>query len=365
MKKSAVFFVLVFLAPAFIGTALASDEVIVDPEAAETFATLPADLSFPEGITANPSNEHIYVGTFNGGGTNSIVEFDSDGDFVARADLGPAPLLGLAFNSRDNMIYFCSVDDFAGGDSKIRRIAADLTGPVEDVAIIPSIGAPPKRIVMNPDGTKDIIIFGKKGDVLRVPNALAFNSRGDLFVSDSFQGAVFQIDRAHACNSSTCNVTTVAHDPLLATAGFPPFGANGMVLSGNQRTLTVANTGDDRLLMIDLGLGAVSVATESINGADGVTRDAAGNYVVAANQADNVLILDGTTRRILAKLGDFLSITDGEVVGLLFPASVVVVGSNIFVTNLALPLNGTPDEPEGSSALTTYTVSKIPIPAGL
>ena len=140
MKKSVVFSVLLFLAPVFIGIAWASDDVIVDPGAAEIFATLPENLRFPEGITANPSNGDVYVGTFDGGVANSIVRFDSNGDFVARADLGITPLLGLAFNSRDNMVYFCSVGDFTGGSSKIRRIAADLSGPVEDVAFIPSVG---------------------------------------------------------------------------------------------------------------------------------------------------------------------------------------------------------------------------------
>ena len=364
MKKSVAFSVVLFLAPVFIGIAWANDDVIVDPEAAEIFATLPADLRFPEGITANPSNGDVYVGNFDGGVANSIVRFDSNGGFVARADLGITPLLDLAFNSRDNMVYFCSVGDFTGGSSKIRRIAADLSGPVEDVAFIPSVGAPPNRKVDNPDGSKDEINFGNNA---RVPNALTINSRGDIFVSDSFQGAVFQIERAHACDTSTpCNVELVAHDGQLATAGFPPFGANGLALSGNQRTLFVANTGDDRILTVDLKKGDVSVFVESINGADGIAFDAAGNLVVAANQADNVLILDGNTGRIKAKLGDFLGFNpDGTVNGLLFPASVAIVGNRILVTNLALPLTGTPDEPEGSSALTTYTISEIAIPPGL
>ena len=361
MKKSVAFSVVLFLAPVFIGIAWANDDVIVNPEAAEIFATLPADLRFPEGITANPSNGDVYVGNFDGGVANSIVRFDSNGGFVARADLGITPLLDLAFNSRDNMVYFCSVGDFTGGSSKIRRIAADLSGPVEDVAFIPSVGAPPNRIVGNPDGSEDEIIFGNNA---RVPNALTINSRGDIFVSDSFQGAVFRINRADSCKTP-CKVKTVAHDGLLATAGFPAFGANGVALSDDERTLFVANTGDDRILTVDLKKGDVSVFVESINGADGIAFDAAGNLVVAANQADNVLILDSNTGRIKAKLGDFLGITGGKVNGLLFPASVVVVGSDIFVTNLALPLRGTPDEPEASSALTTYTVSKIRIPAGL
>jgi hypothetical protein len=46
--------------------------------------------------------------------------------------------------------------------------------------------------------------------------------------------------------------------------------------------------------------------------------------------------------------------------GLLFPASVVVNGGSLYVTNLALPLTPTVgDEPE--EEVTTYTVSRIPL----
>jgi sugar lactone lactonase YvrE len=50
-------------------------------------------------------------------------------------------------------------------------------------------------------------------------------------------------------------VTTIKHDGLLATAGFPPFSANGLALSNDGTKLFVANTGDDRVLRLDLGTG--------------------------------------------------------------------------------------------------------------
>jgi hypothetical protein len=83
--------------------------------------------------------------------------------------------------------------------------------------------------------------------------------------------------------------------------------------------------------------------------------------VVAANQADEVVILNDSGR-VIAKLGDFLGIqSDGSPRGLLFPASVVVVGDTMFVTNLALPLTAAAgDEPEED--VTKYTVSRIKIP---
>jgi DNA-binding beta-propeller fold protein YncE len=155
-------------------------------------------------------------------------------------------------------------------------------------------------------------------------------------------------------------VTTLAHDPLLATAGFPPFGANGIAVNDADNALFVANTGDDRVLKVNKSSGAVSVFAESINGADGVAFDSQGRLWVAANQADELVALDAQGK-VVAKRGDFDGIRrDGSPRGLLFPASLVILGDEIFVTNLALPLNGTTgDEPE--EQVTRYTVSRIRI----
>jgi DNA-binding beta-propeller fold protein YncE len=158
-------------------------------------------------------------------------------------------------------------------------------------------------------------------------------------------------------------VTTFKHDGLLATAGFPPFGANGLALSRDGSKLFIANTGDDRILRLEVKTGVINIFAESINGADGIAFHH-GRLVVAANQADEVVILN-ENGRVIAKLGDFLGIRrDGSARGLLFPASVVIVDDTIFVTNLALPLTTTEgDEPEED--VTKYTVSRIDIPKHL
>ena len=86
--------------------------------------------------------------------------------------------------------------------------------------------------------------------------------------------------------------------------------------------------------------------------------------MVAANQGDEVVILNDNGR-VIAKLGDFLGIrNDGSPRGLLFPASLVILDDKILVTNLALTLTATEgDEPEED--VTTYTVSRINIPKQL
>jgi len=348
------------------GVAADDTSVIVNPNAAVEFATLPNDLRQPEGITANPGNGDIYVGTFTPGATNALLRYNRAGRLVARKDFpGTAPLLGLAFNADDQKVYLASPGDLAGGTSQVLRIAANFDNdtPVETVAEIPGIGAPPQRTVPNPDGSEDIITFGNNA---RAPNALTFDSEGNLYVSDSFQGAIFRINGAQTCGAPDplcMSIDFVAHDSLLATAGFPPFGANGLALADNDQTLYVANTGDDRILRLDLSTSMLEVFVESLNGADGITFDRAGNLWVAANQADHVAVLnqDG---RVIAQLGAFLGIrNDGSAKGLLFPASLVIVGNNVYVANAALPLRGDLTEPEVD--VTTYIISRIPIPGQL
>ncbi|MBW2480720.1 MAG: SMP-30/gluconolactonase/LRE family protein [Deltaproteobacteria bacterium] len=340
------------------GNVFAADDMLVKKNAAVKFAALPAGVVFPEGIAANPYSGDIYVSTFDFGGNNKILRFGKNGKLQAQRDFGVEPLLGLAFNSQDNKVYICNPAALVGGQCRIQRIDAgfDETTTVEEVALIPIIGPPPDRVVGNPDGSQDLIEFGNNA---AAPNALAFDSAGNLYVSDSFQGAIFRID--DAANCSACPVTTVKHDGLLATAGFPPFGANGIALGGDEAVLYVANTGDDRILMLDLATGEIEVFAESINGADGIAIDATGHLWVAANQADQIVVLneDG---RVIAKLGEFLGIrSDGSARGLLFPASILIQGKWLYTTNLALPLTpAAGDEPEEN--ITKFTVSRIKIP---
>ena len=355
---------MVLLAPIFTTAAVADSGVIVKPNGAKKFDVMPGGAPFPEGITINPSNGDVIVGTF--GAPVSLVRFSSEGDLIASATIPNAILLGIAYNPDDGKIYLCNASDLGGNpDSRIQRIDADFIDAtsVVDIAVVPFIGPPADLIVDNPDGSADTIEFAING---RAPNDLTFDTNGDLYFSDSFQGAVFRIaDPASNCPAGGCGVPdTVAHHGLLATAGFPPFGANGVAIRGD--TLFVANTGDDTVMTIDLTQSFPIdpvVLARSINGADGIIYDSYNDLLwVAANQADQVVAIDPDTGRVMAEIGEFLGInSDGSARGLLFPASLAeVANGKILVTNLAAALTGTEDEPEGD--ITKYTVSRINIP---
>lgn len=348
------------------GVAMADDDhsrrLFIDRDV-DTFAVLPKGVKFPEGITANPRNGDIYVGTFEGGAQNKLLRFDRRGHLEATREFGITPLLGLEFDRVNRKVYVANVGNFVGAASKIQRIAANFNSatPIEDVADIPSAGLLGARIVPNPDGSEDIITFGSGA---RVPNAMVLNRQGNLlYISDSFQGAIFAISNPATCNP--CEIVTINHNPLLATAGFPPFGANGLALSHDERTLFIANTGDDRVLKLNLTApmapNSVSEFAESINGADGLAMDKRGRLWVAANQADEVVALN-EKGKIVAKLGEFRGVRgNGTPNGLLFPASLVIVDDEIFVTNLALPLNGIEGD-ESEEDVTRWTVSRLKMP---
>lgn len=324
---------------------------------AQRFATLPDDVRFPEGIAVDPATGDFFVATFDFGPvTNKLVRLDRHGRLTAEKDFGATPLLGLEY--REGKVYILNF-----GAGSLQRIDAgfDATTPVEDVVTFPTPGSPGSRTEDNPDTTQDTITFGSNGK--QAPNAMVFDHAGNLYVSDSFQGAIFRVPNATGCEPS-CTVDTISHDPLLATAGTPPFGANGLALSADEKTLFIANTGDHRVLRMDLTPPLapnppISVFSFSLPGADGLTM-AGGRLWVAANQADQVMGLDAKGM-VVIKAGEYLGVRDGTPVGLLFPASLVPLDGWMYVTNLALPLNNVPgDEPE--ELVRHWTISRFRIP---
>lgn len=348
----------------------AQTETVVKPYAARQFAALPQDVRFPEGLTVNPRNGDFYVATFNLQGHNKLLRLDRKGRVEAQLDFGATPLLGLAFDSATQQVYICNAGALAGGVSQIDRVAADFSAgtQVETVADVPLIGAPPARTVDNPDASQDVINFG---DNASVPNAIVFDNDGNLYFSDSFQGAVFRIDDPSS-NCPDCTVNKVIQDGRLGTPGFPAFGANGLALSQDGSTLFIANTGDDRVLRLALpanqsntaaGLDAdaLSVFSESINGADGLAMADDGTLWVAANQADQIVGLNDKGR-VIAELGEFFGLrANGAPRGLLFPASPVIVGNQLFVTNAALALTSNQGD-EAEEQVSQYTLSRMYLP---
>jgi DNA-binding beta-propeller fold protein YncE len=305
---------------------------------ATQFAVLPPGTAHPEGITAD-AHGNFYVADFDVSGNTSvgtIVVFDRNGRWLRTLQInnGSALLLGIAFNPITHDLLVCDL-----GKSQVLKVDPQ-TGASSVFAPIPGTGGG--------------------------PNALAFDATGNVYISDSFQATIWRAPPAGGVPTAW-----VVDSATLGTTGVPPFGANGLAFNHEGSALFVANTGNDTIVRIPLPNGPAGepgtpeVFVNSINGADGLVIDAEDNLWVAANQADEIVVVDSSGRAI-AKLGDFDGIDrKGSPVGLLFPASLVMVNNFLYVTNLSLDLHAAINVPQAvdsqwAAQVTRHTIARIP-----
>ncbi len=309
--------------------------VAFDRNQAQLFAVLPDGATLPEGLVVAPNGD-VYVATFDG--SKKVVVFSDEGRLLRTLTLNTSSgfLLGLGFHPQTGAFL---VIDFGAG--KVLKVDPHTGGASDFITLATPAGS----------GL----------------NALTFDRSGNVYVSDSFNGAIWK----SGPNGQLGLTTPWVQHALLQTTGDPPFGANGLGFNKAQNTLFVANTGNDTIVQIPVtggNAGTPAVFTNSINGADGLIVDDHDNLWVAANQSDEIVVVD-KTGKVIAKLGDFDGLVDnGTPKGLLFPASPDFSRDKqtLFVTNLALDLRvatGHPANIAVDSAWTAqvkhWTVSKI------
>jgi sugar lactone lactonase YvrE len=302
------------------------------------FAALPPGEAHPEGITVDLEG-NVYVTTFAAnkpnGSPGTLFVFKHDGKLLRQVTIAGSSrlVLDLAFHPTTGALL---VIDF--GNARVLSV-----NPVTGAA----------SVFMTVTGSAGL-------------NVLTFDDDGNVYVSDSFQGIIWKTSSAGGA------ATAWVSSPLLTTSGIPPFGANGLAFNQNRTALFVANTGNDTVVKIPvsgspLTPGTPEVFVNSVNGADGLIIDEDDNIWVAANQADEIVVIEPTQGRVIAKLGDFEGVDKhGAPNGFLFPASLVFHGNDVFVTNLSLNLVtalGNPSARTVDSAwaeqVTTHTISKI------
>jgi sugar lactone lactonase YvrE len=270
--------------------------------------------------------------------------------------LSPAPAAAWDRGDVDN---FATIPAFSptGPGAACPNGATSCTSDIEGV-LIADLGkgvvwkVDPKAQTTSMFMQAPTIIAGKSPGL----NALTFDKSGNVYVSDSFQGVIWKIGAGGGTPTAWYSPTNPGQNDLLlpdANAGeilIPPFGANGIEFNNEGTALFAMNTAYHSIVKIpvksDGSVGTGETFTTGLNAPDGLAVDANGNLWVAANQGDEIVVVD-PNGRVVAKKGDFDGIADdGSIRGLLFPASVAFSPDKrrLYVTNLALylPFAGVP-----------------------
>jgi sugar lactone lactonase YvrE len=223
----------------------------------------PAAGEFPEGVAVDKTG-NIYVSItplgqirrFAPNGSQSLLT-----TLPAAGGFGPT---GLAVDASGN-VYAADVT-FDPATRGVYRIARDGTS---------------ERLA----GSESILFA----------NGLAFDQRGNLYVSDSILGVVWRIPRGGAAE-------IWAQDPLLAgngSFGFGfPIGANGVAYRNGE--VFVANTEGAKIVRIpvrpDGAAGTPKVVAQgpALFGADGLALDVHGNLFVANSGQSTLLRVTAT-----------------------------------------------------------------------
>ena len=308
MKKAyVVLAVLVFaFAVAYVGIQAKSNGQL---EAVKYFNPEMGEL--PEGITIDKAgNMYISLGPpfFAGGGYGAVWKLSPDGtETTALAEYpdGPAPA-GLAVDAPGN-VYF-ALPEPGNANAGVYRLTSD---------------GDPERL----PGTENII----------VPNGLALDKQGNLFVSDSALGVVWRIPS----DGSAPAEIWLQHE-LVAGCTPEDFGANGVAFWKGD--LYVANTGRGALVHVPILTGGspgepsivagnIDCEPEGLFGMDGIALDVHGNVYA-------LLVLQNKLVRIDPTDGTFTVLLTEED-GLWNPASIAFgtgkgERESIFITNYAV-----------------------------
>lgn len=253
----------------------------------------------PEGITMDKQG-NLFVGLANQAEVRMITP-DGTESTLASLPVGGFGLLGLAVDAPGNV--YAAVATADGVSNGVYRVSRDGTSEQ-----LPGSAA----------------IF--------VPNGLVFDKQGNLFVTDSVLGAVWQIPRGGSAQ-------LWLQDPLLEGTGEfgfgVPIGANGITY--RQGVFYVANSEKGHIVRIPVnndggpGTPEVLIAGPDLVGADGLALDVHGDIYAAIVAQDKLIKInhDDTTMTVLA--------TEG----LDSPASLVFgTGKGdrqtVFITNFAL-----------------------------
>jgi sugar lactone lactonase YvrE len=217
------------------------------------------------------------------------------------------------------------------GKGFMTGLAQSATGEVYAglASFVPEVQAGIYRI---PKSGGAATLFAKDG-ALQFPNALAFDSDGALWATDSGTGSVFRIlADGHAERWATGSALTGNKEACDGAGPGFAIGANGIVVEPD--AVYVVNMDLATLVKIPRAAGGspgtpevlAGPDCEALGGADGLARAPDGSFVVAVNR-QNKLVRVG-------KDGKLTLLAHGAPFD--FPATVAYRGTTLYATNFAL-----------------------------
>jgi sugar lactone lactonase YvrE len=306
----------------------------------ERFATLPAGEAHPEGICVDREG-NVYVVTVEAPkpdrSNGTLIVFDSKGKHLRTVRIADSStmLLDLRFHPK--------------------------TGKL----LVIDYGAAKVLTVDHKTGASSVFmtVKGKNPGL----DGMCFDNAGNVYVTDAHQGIIWKVGQDGG------EATAWVESQLLKPNRPPPdIGANGLWFNNKQTALFVANTAQDTIVKIpvsgeSLEPGKPEVFVNRVGGGpDGLIIDENDNLWIACNQSNEIIVLEPTKGRVIAKLGDFGGIDkDGAPIGFLWSNSLVFHGDDVLVTNLSLDVGAftseslrTVDGP-WADQVKLHTVSKI------
>ena len=306
----------------------------------ERFATLPAGEAHPEGICVDGEG-NVYVVTVAANkpetSEGTLIVFDPKGKHLRTVRIAGSSrlLLDLRFHPQTGKLL---VIDY---------------GAAKVLTVDPKTGA--SSVFMTVTGEKPGL------------DGICFDAAGNVYTTDAHQGIIWKVGK-----DGGKGLAWVENAFLKPTRPPPAIGANGLCFNNKQTELFVANTAQDTIVKIPVAGSPLEPGKPEVfvnragGGPDGLIIDEHDNLWVACNQSNEIMVLEPTQGRVIAKLGDFGGIDkDGAPVGFLWSNSLVFHGDDVLVTNLSLDVGAatsgslrTVDGP-WAAEVKLHTVSKI------
>jgi len=137
-------------------------------------------------------------------------------------------------------------------------------------------------------------------------DGMTFDGAGNVYVTDAHQGIIWKVGPDGG--EASARVSSA----LLKPTRIPPtIGANGLAINNKKTALFVANTANDTIVKIPVNGSTLEPGTSEVfvnrigGGPDGLLIDEHDNLWIACNQSNEILVLEPTQGRVVAKLGDF------------------------------------------------------------